>query len=819
MHAPSLEALEYPKIVELLARRTTFSAGRELALALRPTGDPQEIRRRQAATGEAVRLLEARSPIGVGGAREVRPLVERAEREGMLEASQFLEILSTLQAAAGLRRTLLRLDETFPQLRSLIEGLYPLPSLQEAIGRCIGPQGEVLDGASPRLGAIRAEIRVLQNRLSERMEGLLKRYRAFLQEPIITRRQGRYVLAVRSGQKRAVRGLIHDQSGSGATLYIEPLEVVPLGNELRELELEEEEEVRRVLLDLSAQVAAVAGPIQETVRTLARMDLILARARLSLDMKGVEPALVVRQEGRRHLFSPTFSPQEKREADGEPPQRPEQALPLSPTEPPLHLQQARHPLIPPDVVVPIDLYVGGEFDVLVITGPNTGGKTVSLKTAGLLTLMAQAGLHIPAAPGSRIPVVQQVFADIGDEQSIEQNLSTFSSHMTRIIEVLEQADADSLVLLDELGAGTDPIEGAALARALIERLLQVGCLTLATTHHSELKSYAYTTPGVENACVEFDVETLSPTYVLTIGLPGRSNALAIAGRLGLDPAIVERAREWLSEDEVQIEHLLAQIQREREETRRALEEARQAREHARHLERRLEREIAELQRERHRILEETRRQAEEALQEVHRRVDALQHDLSTARLTREWLEQARERIRQAEEAIPEPPPPPPEPAVELLEEGARLSVGDTVWVESLNATGEVVAPPDEAGQVEVQVGSFKVRRPWSDLRRTRRPERPARAEVRIPVPKESPPMEIEVRGWRAAEVEPFLEHYLQEAYLAGLPYVRIVHGKGTGVLRQLVREMLAEHPLVRSFEAPPEREGGEGVTIAYLMSR
>ncbi len=809
MHEPSLIALEYPKILERLARHTSFSAGREKAISLRPSADPEEVRRRQGATSEVVRLLRAGSSLGIGGAHDVRPLVERAERQGVLDAHQFLDILSTLQAAGQLQRTLQRLDETFPMLRSLIPDLYPLPALQQAIIRCIGPQGEVLDGASPRLGAIRAETRILQNRLQERMQTLLQRHRSILQEPIITQRQGRYVLAVRADSKRRLRGLVHDHSASGATLYIEPLEVVEMGNELRELQLAEEEEVRRILTELSEQVAGAGEAIRRTVETLAQMDLILARARFSLELEATEPALVVHREGRYFLLPPTES------APGEWPA----ASPLPSGEPPLFLKRARHPLLNPATVVPIDVHVGRDFRVLVITGPNTGGKTVALKTVGLLNLMAQAGMHLPVEQGSRIPLMGQVFADIGDEQSIEQSLSTFSAHMTRIIEVLQRAGADSLVLLDELGAGTDPVEGSALARALIEALLERGCLTLVTTHHSELKAYAYATPGVENACVEFDVETLAPTYVLTIGLPGRSNALAIAGRLGLNPAIIERARHWLRPEDLQVENLLQEIQRQRDEMHAALEEAAASREHARNLEKRLEREIHDLERRRHEILAQARAEAEKALEEVRSQVEALQREIARAGLTREELGRVRGRLEEAEKALPEVPPSPPEEVIREEIGLQPLRPGDGVWVESLGASAEVLSPPDAEGQVELLVGHFKMRRPLGDLRRTGRSEMPARSAVHLPTPPYPVPLELEIRGRRVAEAEQTLERYLNDAYLAGLPFVRVIHGRGTGTLRRVVREILASHPLVASFEGAPERDGGEGVTIVHLIAR
>jgi len=813
MHGPSLDALEYAKVLERLAQHTSFSAGHELALALRPVTAPEEVRQRQAATSEALALLRASSSIGIGGAHDVRPLVERAERDGLLDPPHFLDILSTLQAAGQLQRLLLGLDESFPMLRSLSPGLYALLPLQQAITRCIGSQGEVLDSASPRLGALRAEIRTLQNRLNERMQAYLQRYQPFLQEPIITQRQGRYVLAVKSNMKRNVPGLVHDHSSSGQTLYIEPLEIVELGNELREAELAEAEEVRRILLELSAQVAAAAAEIRATVETLARTDLILAQARYSREIAGVEPALVVRRAGQMEVLPPTAAGEAGKWPDSRPLPRGEEML---------FLPQARHPLLDPARVVPIDVRLGSTARVLVITGPNTGGKTVALKTVGLLVLMAQAGMHIPAAEGARLPVMQQVFADIGDEQSIEQSLSTFSAHMTRIVQILGRADANSLVLLDELGAGTDPVEGSALARALIEALLARGCLTLVTTHHSELKAYAYTTPGVQNACVEFDVETLSPTYVLTIGLPGRSNALAIAGRLGLDPAVLARARDWLSEEDMQVESLLEQIQREQAEIRRQLAEAQEAREHARNLEKRLEREIRDFERQRHDVLARTRAEAEAALREVRERVETLQQQLARTQPTREWLAQARRQVEEAAEKVPPVPPAPPEEEVVLETGGAQsLQAGDRVWVDSLGALGEVLEPPDPSGEVEVQVGSFKVRRPFSDLRKAgRHGEEAPRSAVFAPrPPAREVPLELEIRGLRVADAEEVLDRYLNDAYLAGLPFVRIIHGKGTGVLRQVVREFLSSHPLVASFAGAPDRDGGEGVTVAHLASR
>ncbi|MDE3230800.1 MAG: endonuclease MutS2, partial [Chloroflexota bacterium] len=478
MHAKSLNTLEYPKIIARLAQETAFSASRELAMALEPTSDYADAQRRQAYTAEARRLLDLRPDAGIRGARDVRPQVKAAERGKTLAPAELLDILATARSSSHVNRLITRMeDESFPLLRGLAVDLPQRPQLEGRIAESISEEGEVMDSASPRLRQLRLEIRAAQQRLQERLGTLVNEFRTALQEPIITMRSDRYVLPVRAEARGQVRGIVHDQSGSGATVFVEPLVVVEMNNRLRQLQIEEQQEVERILAELSDLVGREAPYLTLAVELLAEIDLCLAKARYASVIRGSAPKL--NAEGR------------------------------------LLLRQARHPLLT-GRVVPLDFALGGPTRMIVITGPNTGGKTVALKTVGLLALMALAGLHIPAEDDSEVPVYHDVFADIGDEQSIEQSLSTFSSHMSRIVDILREATPDALVLLDELGAGTDPSEGSALARAILTHLLERGVETVATTHYSELKAFAHERAGVENASVEFDVETLSPTYHLTI---------------------------------------------------------------------------------------------------------------------------------------------------------------------------------------------------------------------------------------------------------------------------------------------------------------
>ena len=792
MNPRTMRSLEFAKILAQLADHTSFSAGRELALALRPSTDVEEVARRQQETTEAKDLLDCKGGVSLGGAHDVRPQVKRAAIGAALTPQELLDIRDTLVRGRTLRRMITRGTEKWPLLAETARQIEECPDLVAEIERCINDQGEVVDGASPALARIRRDLHITHERLMTKLKRLIAspKARPFLQEALITQREGRYVIPIKAEFKGRIPGLVHDTSASGATLFIEPLTVVELGNRWRELQLEERKEIERILRKLTARVAAQSEAIARTVEALAKLDLAFAKARYSQAIRGVEPML----KGTEGT------------ADSS-----------------LKFIRARHPLLPPDTVVPIDVHVGDGFRILVITGPNTGGKTVSLKTVGLLTLMAQAGLHLPAAEGSTLSVFSGIYADIGDEQSIEQSLSTFSSHMTNIVDILEQADERSLVLLDELGAGTDPAEGSALARAILTHLLERNITTLVATHYPELKVYAHVTPGVENACVEFDLETLSPTYELTIGLPGRSNALAIATRLGLSPALIERARRWLTSSELEVESLLAEIKVAREEAVAAREAARAAQREAERAERELKERLAALEAERREVLNQARRQAQEELAEVRRELSRIRAEMRRVTAVKEALARAAERVEElAEEVKPLAPPPKPPPAG--IEE---LQVGDTVWVAGLGREGQVLALlGDEA---EVQIGSFRAKVPLGELelkeRTSDRRHRTAEeregltsAIWRLTSDKEVG-LELDLRGFRAEEALPRLDKYLDDAYLAGLPKVRIVHGRGTGALRRLVREALGKHPLVASFRPGDRHEGGDGVTIVELASR
>ncbi|MFN3762004.1 MAG: endonuclease MutS2 [Anaerolineae bacterium] len=791
--------LELPKILERLAAHTSFSVGAEKARALTPSTDPADIRERLATTTEARRFLSLHPQADLGGARDVRPLVEAARREAILAPPDLQDIAQTLQAARRLRQTVLRQEAQFPRLAAIAARLEPCPDLVEAIERVLDERGEVRDDASPALARIRSDLRAVHDRIIARLQRIISSPETapFLQEPIITMREGRYVIPLKADFKGRIRGIVHDRSASGATLFIEPLSVVELGNAWRELQVAEEQEIRRILADLSARVAARGAAILETVDALADLDLAFAKARYADELDAVEPLMI-------NARSQARSEAECRNARSE-------ARSAAECRAPLRLLRARHPHQDPPTVVPIDVSLDGDTHVLVITGPNTGGKTVTLKTVGLLALMAQSGLHIPADENSALPVFAAVYADIGDEQSIEQSLSTFSAHLTNILSFIHQADEHSLVLLDELGAGTDPAEGSALARALLETFRQRGAITLVATHYPELKAYAQLTPGVCNACVEFDPETLRPTYRLTIGIPGRSNALAIARRLGLDEEIVRRAEALLSPQERQTEHLLADLHRLRLEAARARDEASAARAEAQRLTEELRRRLAQIDEERAAILEEARRQAQEELERLREEARALRQawrkmdlappvaqDLScaTAELDRLAAEVA--------ESFPVPEP--------LLPTGP-LRPGDTVWVKSLRAVGELRALADD--EAEVQVGPLRARVPVRELER-RAPPPPAVEPSGVRYPAPSVPLRLDLRGQTVEEALESLDRYLDAAALAGLPWAHIVHGKGTGALRQAVRDFLRRHPLVRSTRPGEEGEGGDGVTVVVL---
>ncbi|GIV78893.1 MAG: endonuclease MutS2 [Litorilinea sp.] len=807
MNPRTLRVLEYDKIQERLAQHCAFSGGVELVQAMLPSDDLDTVREWLAQTAEAHRLLEQKADVSFGGVRDIRPFLDKAERHAMLFAQDLVEIRSTLQRARSLRNMLLHLEQSFPRLADLAYNIEPCDHVIAEIGRCINDRGEVMDQASEALARIRQELRIAQERLLSTLDRLVHSpdIRPYLQDALVTQRQGRYVIPVRAEYKGQVEGIVHDQSSSGATLFIEPLKVVQQNNAVRELELQEEKEIRRILTELTELIADEAIYLRRNFQILAELDFIFARARYAFALEATVPEMV------------PWRPVAEAGDDGQVEfQHPGSVI---------DLRRARHPLLDPERVVPIDVYLDDETYIIVITGPNTGGKTVTLKTVGLLALMAQSGLMLPVEPGSKLSVFEGIYADIGDEQSIEQNLSTFSSHMTHIIEILEEADPRSLVLLDEVGAGTDPDEGSALAMALLDNLRDRGITTFATTHYSDLKLYAHNTPGVRNASVEFDVETLSPTYELSIGLPGRSNALTIARRLGLNPVIVDRAETMVRPDALQAEALLDDIKRARQEALQASERARERERQIQALEADLRYQLAQIEEARRSVIAETRAQMQAELEEVRQEVEQIRRRLaqggSLGGAHQEFLARAQQTLstRQRSHGEVDPQVIVPGNAEERL--AGPIEVGDRVWVPSLQASGEVLSVNPRADEAEVQLGNFRLKLPMKRLelrQKAVRESAPApKVRVQAGAVHESPGMEFDMRGERVEEGLEKLDRYLDSAYLARLPWVRIIHGKGTGALRDAVRAMLREHPVVGEFRAGDLGEGGDGVTVVKLI--
>jgi len=792
----SIDLLEFPLVRARLAERTSFGPSRRLAEALLPESDPVLVARGLDETDEARALVEERPGVGIAGARDIGPAIERAARGGRLDAQQFLDVWATLDAAAGLKPHLA--DARRPLQRELGRQLHPLPAISSTLARSFDPAGELLDTASPRLGGLRAAVRIAYDRLRRRLDTLVSSadLGGALQEPIVTLRNGRYVVPVKADAKSRVKGIVHDASGSGQTLFIEPLVVVELGNAWREAQVAEQEEIERILDELSALVGANVGPLRETLSALARFDLWAAKAQLAGEMGAVRAETTARAE--------------------------------------VILLSARHPGLS-GRVVPIDVRLGDGFTALVVTGPNTGGKTVTLRTLGLLALMHQAGLHIPASAGSRLPVFRDVFADIGDEQSVAQSLSTFSGHMRSIIRIVEAAGPGTLVLLDELGAGTDPTEGSALAQALLDHFIKAGALVAATTHYAELKAYAHTTPGATNASVEFDLETLSPTYHLTIGLPGGSQAFAIAERLGLPAALVEDARSRLSESQRTFEATLARIREVEAEaaesklrTREAEVRAGEALRAAADERRRAQQSRADTER---RAREEAERLVAELRAELEEARRALERGALTAPAIDTVLLRAEERLARAPKAGTR--------KGGAAGAGERSSVeapawrvGDLARSRSGGWVGRIAELDRAKHRATLEAGAMRVSVELADLEvaggGVAPAEDPAGARGRSGGPAgtnvaqlrlsraNSVPMSLDLRGARVDEALSALERYLEDASLAGLARVTVIHGLGTGALRDAVRSEAGAHPLVKSVRPGERGEGGDGVTVVEV---
>ena len=790
LDSKTLEYLEFPKITARLAEHCTSPMGRELAGTLVPSDDVDEVLRRQRLTAEGKRLRRIKPSFALGGAADITPLAHSAARGAQLPASELLEALSFLRSARHTRHHIIPLADQVPALAAVAQRIGEFGPLIAEIDRALSPRGEILDTASPTLSVLRRDVQVAHDRLLDRVQRILNQTlaRGYAQESIITERDGRYVIPIKVDSRSHVPGVVHDLSSSGATAFVEPLGAVELGNGWREARLLEEREVERVLRRLSGLLGAEAGAIVASVRALAEIDLTLAKADFAAAIDAPLPA-----EGENQAW-----------------------IVEAPSE--LRLQSARHPLLTGEVV-PISLVAGGEQRGVLITGPNTGGKTVALKSVGLLTLMAQAGLPVPAEAGTQIPVYATIAADIGDEQSIEQSLSTFSSHMRNIIRILEAAGPQSLVLLDELGAGTDPSEGSALGRAILKQLLGLGATFVATTHHGELKIFAHETPGLINASVEFDHETLAPTYRLMLGLPGRSNAIAIAERLGLPAPVLADARAAYTPGEQSMERLLEELQRDRSATG----DARSAEEFARHeaesIRDQLRQRLDRLDAERDEVLAKTQMEMERQLGALRQSIRAAEKRLASGRKAE--IEQARERAAGAQRRLERvrrerrQPQSHRRPTPQERLDPASIRPGAVVHLRGLEQPGEALTAVDADGMLAVQLGSLRTRVRSDQVERLgQREER--RGDVRYAVSIADPGSRIEVRGQTLDEALPTVERFLDQAFRAGLSRVEVVHGKGTGTLREAVRQLLGSHPLVGRYTPASQEEGGEGVTIVHL---
>ncbi len=796
MNEKVIQTLELHKILDRLAQYTTFSAGADLARDLIPTVDLDEARNWQQETTEARLMFANQFHASLGGARDVREPALLADRGIMIEATVLLDIRLTLRRATTLKRTVGRMAGVYPLLAEIANELEECTALQTEIERVLDENAQVKDSASPQLAVIRRDLKIAFDRLQTKLRRMVSSSsnQTLLQEPLFTMRNGRYVIPLKADYKGKIPGIVHDSSSSGATLWIEPLETVELNNRWRELQLDEEKEVRRILLALTDMVAHDAEHIVRTVEVLGYLDLVFAKARYAEDLKAVEPELLPIQPRRENPDHPGST---------------------------IYLQGARHPLLSGNVV-PIDVEFDENTWVLVVTGPNTGGKTVSLKTVGLLVLMAQIGLHLPAEQ-AKLSVFEGVYADIGDEQSIEQSLSTFSSHMTNTIHILREGDEHSLVLLDELGAGTDPAEGSALARAILNYLRNRHVTTMVTTHHPELKVYSVETPGVRNASVEFNLETLAPTYRLIVGLPGRSNALAIAQRLGLNETIIEDARGMVATDDLVADDLLDEIHRTREDIRRKQEAITLMREEVEAERAELRANLSSVEDERRDIIAAARRNMQGEMEEFRRELRRLRNEMRDASLPLESLRAVQQTADNVDKFLRQPLENGDKAPAPLDDWTPRL--GDAVWLEALKAEGTIIElDKDEA---MVQIGSLKIRANLRDLKKPTRAERKVNQRRRVTayaptndltIPKgQSPGLELDLRGERVEEALEKLDNYIDAAYLSGIPFGRIIHGKGTGALRKAVQDRVSQHPLISKAVSAPPKEGGDGVTLIYMV--
>ncbi len=785
MDSKTLRVLEFNKIIDMLRQYAASDLGKAIVDDLKPSTDINEITLNQKETSEAVSMILKKGSLGLGGLRSVEEYIKRVNVSGVLNIEELIKIGDFLRVSRRARDYAKSesKNDSFPILEPQFNSIVPVNDLEREIERCIPSPNEIADDASRALREIRRNIKIANDRIKEQLNSIIhsNTYKNMLQEAVITIRNERYCVPIKQEYKNAFAGLIHDQSSTGATVFIEPISVVQLNNKIKELHNNEKAEIERILALLSSRVAENSEVILSNADILAHIDFVFAKAELSIKMKGVEPKFNTKGY--------------------------------------INIKKARHPLLDPKTVVPTDIYIGKKFNTLLITGPNTGGKTVSLKTLGLFTLMGQAGLHISAFDNSELALFDNVFADIGDEQSIEQSLSTFSSHMTNIVKILDSVTPDSLVLLDELGAGTDPTEGAALAIAIIKYLHALGVRTAVTTHYSELKVFALATEGVENASCEFDVETLRPTYKLLIGVPGKSNAFAISQRLGLPEYIINEAKDVLSHEDLRFEDVITDLEISRKSLIIEQEKAEEYRKEAQRLKSEAQKQRNKLDAQREKIIREANEKARSIISDAKDEADAIikeMRKLQKEGINIKDLEEQRAKLKdkmsKAESKLK---------SERNYKVPDKLVKGDRVKIHSLNQTGIVSVPPNKNGDVVIKAGIMTVTVNIKDLSLDTSEEpltyTPKKFATNIARKKRSNiSSEVDLRGMLALEAIDKLDKYLDDAYLAGISPVTIIHGKGTGALRKAVQEYLRGNPRVKSYRLGQYGEGEAGVTVVEL---
>jgi len=782
MNERVLHTLEYDKILGILETHVASELGRTEVQFLRPVSDKVAAEQLLKQTSEAESVYRRTGKTPIESFPDIREMLKRVHAAHSLSASELLQTAQCLKACRHAREVLH--DGDAEGLLAMLANRLPSHrSIEEEIARCIISEDEIADNASPALARIRRQMRLTNDRMREKLNNMIKSptYQKYLQEPIITVRNGRYALPVKAEHRAQIPGLIHDASGSGATLFIEPAAAVELGNEYRRLQSEEQTEIGRILAGLTSLVDPIANELLTGLAVMAKLDCIFAKAILARDMRAVCPEM--NDEGR------------------------------------VRIVRGRHPLLPRDTVIPVDVWLGEEFSTLIITGPNTGGKTVTLKTVGLLSLMAMSGMFVPADLGTRLSVFDEVFADIGDEQSIEQSLSTFSSHMTNTVHILAQADERSLVLLDELGAGTDPIEGAALAQAILEALYHQGARTMATTHYSEIKAFALTRKGMQNASMEFDVDKLCPTYRLYIGIPGKSNAFEISERLGLRSDIIERSREFLQKKDVAFEDVIAGAEEARREAQQARDLALQDRYEAERIRGALEKEKKKLEEEKTKLRQQAKEDARKVVRETREEMETLIKNLrAVASIDQKALERAiqaaRDSARKTEERLMEE-------VNKRTEDGDALTsveIGQTVRVLSIGREATVLKKPDSKGDVLIQTGVVKMKVALSDLRPVaEKKQKPKTGGTKVVLHDAARSfLELDLRGKMVDEACMEVDRFIDDASLSGINEISVIHGKGTGALRAGIQSFLRTHPRVKSYRIGAYGEGDAGVTVVTL---